>query len=342
MSLDVISFIESHFDKIKEVPSTEGQYRVSPCPNCGKDKYKLYINVDKRVFNCFSCGYGKGERIERLFYDMGSNPRDYYIDDGNDSYRPSKETAKVTPAWTKTLPIEFKDIIGNNSIKGRMAHEYLRGRGISDSLIAEYRMGFCYEGEYNDRIIIPYYENSELVYFTGRDFTGNLTPKYLNPSWEKNTFLFNYDRVKKQSLDTIIIVEGPMDILSVPDLSVCLLGKFLTFYQEDIIKRYKNIYIALDPDAITYAYDIAATINKLSNSSNVYVVRFQGDDDPSSVGYSGMMELLKTAELVGKDMVDVKTLGEKTDLVTKDRVLKTVGGETESDFSDFFATIGGS
>jgi DNA primase len=295
MSLDVLAFIEANFDKVIFVPSKEGQYKVSPCPSCGSTKNKLYVNVDKRVFHCFRCDYGRGEKIERLFHDVGADPKDYIIDDGTPYYDNSNRDAedKKPKEYVKLLPEEFRDVIGNSSIKAIQALNYLRSRGINDSLIAEYNMGYCYSGKYNNRVIIPYYEDKKLMYFVGRDFTGTQDPKYLNPEWEKTHFLFNFERVKKQSYDFIVLMEGALDILSMPDHAVCLLGKQVSEDQKKILNRYKSIYVMLDNDAILDAYKICESMGRYGGK--LFVAELPEGKDPWDIR-DNIWEYLKTAK----------------------------------------------
>lgn len=295
MSLDVISFLELNFEDIKPVTSRDDLYIVSPCPICGR-KNKLYVNVASKVFYCQRCNYGKGLHINKLFEDMGATIKDYFIDDGvDDKYykAPKKQTLEIV----KTLPVEYNYIIGNNSQKAIIAYNFLRNRGIGDALIAEYNMGYCSSGKYNNRIVIPYYEKNNLVYYVARDFTGNQIPKYLNAPWDKTSFLFNYERVNtKSNLDFIVIVEGVMDVMSMPDNSVCLLGKFISPIQKELLKKYEKIYVALDSDALDNEYELCKELYDIHSGSNkIFVVEIPEGEDPSSCK-DFMWELIKQAK----------------------------------------------
>jgi DNA primase len=282
VSLDVLSFLQTHFDIIDMVPSMDGEYKVSPCPNCGNVKKKLYVNVESKVFHCFVCDYGRGHRIEKLFRDMGVSPQDYIIDDGIEDVfvETPKTILPSVPFNPKKLPEEFRFLIGNNSIMGKKALSYVRDRGINDNLIQEFKLGFCYDGVYKNRIIIPYYEE-DLVYFVGRDFTESQTPKYLNPEWEKIQFLFNYERAKKD-LSFVVIVEGVFDLFSLPNNSICLLGKFLSKQQIHLLRRFKQIYVALDSDALSVAYDLCFSLNT-EGFTNLHIVKLPEGEDPGSL-----------------------------------------------------------
>lgn len=298
MSLDIISFLESNFDKVIPVSSKEGEYKVSPCPHCGNRKNKLYINVEERVFHCFRCGFDG--RIEKLFEEVGTDIHDYIIDDGTPAnISVKKDTPQPQEKKAKELPEEYRELIGNNSAKAIQALQYLRNRGLNDSLISEYKIGYCFSGKYNNRIIIPYYENNELVYFVGRDFLDVQKPKYLNAEWEKMHFLFNYERVKKSSRDFIIVVEGAMDIFSAPNHTVCLLGKFVSAEQKKLLSKYRKIYVALDSDAILDSHKLIESISSNYNGE-LYVVYFPEGEDPSSLG-NRVWDYLRVAKRIIPD-----------------------------------------
>lgn len=36
--------------------------RLEVCPKCGNDEYKLYVNVELRLWTCYVCGWGKFQR----------------------------------------------------------------------------------------------------------------------------------------------------------------------------------------------------------------------------------------------------------------------------------------
>ena len=56
-------YIEEHYT-VKYAGNSE--LRIN-CPNCGDRKYKLYINVDKKVFNCFKCSFTMKQGSKDVF-----------------------------------------------------------------------------------------------------------------------------------------------------------------------------------------------------------------------------------------------------------------------------------
>ena len=68
--------------------------------------------------------------------------------------------------------------------------KYLRSRGLDESDVLKWKMGFCSDGPYKNRIIIPSFNmNGDLNYFIARTFTDDWR-RYTNPSVSRN-IVFN-------------------------------------------------------------------------------------------------------------------------------------------------------
>ena len=117
----------------------------------------------------------------------------------------------------KSLSDPFdKSIIKEHAIR------FLRKRGFNSEDIDRYNLGYCSEGIYNNRIIIPSYDSDgKLNYFVGRDFY-NSSFKYKNPPVPKD--VIGFDLYVNWSLP-IILVEGVFDAMSIKNNSIPLFGK---------------------------------------------------------------------------------------------------------------------
>lgn len=59
-ALDLID-LTGWFETYADVKSTEvSEIRIKDCPICGNEKHKLYVNVEKRLWNCKVCDWGRG------------------------------------------------------------------------------------------------------------------------------------------------------------------------------------------------------------------------------------------------------------------------------------------
>ena len=106
----------------------------------------------------------------------------------------------------------------------------------------------CYEGDYRERIIIPIYENDDIIYFQARSLYKNSSTKYLNPVVEKSGIIFNKDNFNREK--DIYITEGILDAQSIGYQGTTCLGKTIT---DDFLKTLKTftdkkLVIVLDND----------------------------------------------------------------------------------------------
>ena len=88
--------------------------------------------------------------------------------------------------------------------------KYLHSRGVTKADILRWKIGFCFDGEYRNRIIIPSFdEDGDCSYFIARSYTGD-SYKYKNPRASKD-IVFN-DLFIDWNKD-LVLVEGVFDAL---------------------------------------------------------------------------------------------------------------------------------
>jgi DNA primase len=233
------------------------------------------------VYKCWSCfethgtsgslyslvkRYGTKEQLQQLLLIM---PEDYTP--------PEKKYQKPE------LPHQFISLLDvPPSFKPthifRQLENYLKSRGITETHIRKHGLGFCYEGPYAGRIIIPSYDASgKLNYFTGRSYCGQ-RQKYQNPEADKKTLIFNESLIDWTR--DIYLVEGPIDSLFVEN-SIALLGKFMGDMLWERLYRdaTANIYILLDGDAWSDAERLYWRLNGGKLHGRVKVVKLPEDKD---------------------------------------------------------------
>jgi hypothetical protein len=99
-------------------------------------------------------------------------------------------------------------------------------------------------GIYKDRLIIPFYdENDKVYYYQARDLVGNM-PKYLNRIQNKDKSLYNIHKINKDK--PIVILEGVIDCLYVEN-SIAMLGLSFTEYTIGTLKDL-DVHYMLDND----------------------------------------------------------------------------------------------
>lgn len=206
------------------------QLNIRECPFCHKKEYRVYINAETMVGNCFSGGcpqktwskwtFLKGLlglegrqlvlALHELAREQGWRPKvqtPLTIQDLNELSIP-----KSTPAWEMDPPVE-----------------YLARRGVFADLCEYFQLywsengaweyadprGFTGKQDYSNRIIIPVFDlDGTLVSFQGRDTTGQAEQRYLFPPGfaSAGSYLYNGYRVE-EGVKTLVICEGVFDVI---------------------------------------------------------------------------------------------------------------------------------
>ena len=271
-------------------------------------KPKLQVNIQTGKWHCWVSNQG-GHNLFQLFKKVGANRQEFRelskllgeTTFYNTKDEPGKQDIK--------LPDEFKSLSEpHTSIIKDHAMLFLKKRGITEQDIIRYNLGYCTEGQYQNRIIIPSYdENGRLNYFVGRDFYSS-TLKYKNPPIPKD--VIGFDLYVNWSLP-IILVEGVFDAMSVKSNSIPLFGKTILprLYQKIVEKKVKDIFIILDSDAFNDA--IQMTEKFVNEGINVNFVKLDGKD-PSDLGYKSMIsELDNSLPMDFKQIMEMKLYGKK-------------------------------
>ena len=221
--------------------SQKGKNYVSLCPFHNDHSPSLIISPEKQIFNCFTCRTGGNVFSFVMKYENVSFLEAIKIVAKKIGYDLKIKDLPQNTDIKNKLDYEIYDYamkyyLNNiNTIDGTKAREYLQKRGITESIIKEFKLG--YSGASKDtfyqlatkkgwdidtldklglinkvneniydtfinRIVIPI-ENlkGEVVGFTGRIFNGeDNTAKYLNTKeteiFKKSSLLFNYHNAK--------------------------------------------------------------------------------------------------------------------------------------------------
>ena len=277
-------------------------------PFVSHHKPKLQINVQTQKWHCWVSNVG-GHNLFQLFSKVGASQNEFdelrtILGDSNYS---STLVRSITKKEVLRLPKEFEPLWnGGDSIVKRHALSYLYKRNILDSDILKYTIGYCDEGAYRNRIIVPSYDSDGVLnYFIGRHFYGGKF-KYRNPPISKDVVGFelfiNWD-------EPIILCEGVFDAIAFKRNAIPLFGKtVMNKLQKKIIERkIKTIYLALDKDAIKDAIKISD--NFINSGINVKMMRFE-EKDPSEIGFKNLLPLIdKTEKIKFSDLMKLKLEG---------------------------------
>jgi len=279
----------------KGQPTSKGNYAFK-CPFCNHHKNKMEINLHtttkrENFWHCWVCG-AKGKTLLTLFKKIKASKNK--INELNLLVIPTKKE-ETTFSNILELPKEFislsniaKDKI--TQIEAKHALKFLKKRNLTQNDILKYNIGFCKDGTYSERIIIPSYdENGKLNYFIARSYKDS-DRKYKNPptsakdiiGWE---LFINWDA-------PIIFVEGIFDALTIKRNVIPLFGKVIHGkLMEKLMKSsVDRIYIALDNDARKDALKQAEML--MSYGKEVYLVEMEGKD-ANEIGFDKFLTNLE-------------------------------------------------
>lgn len=261
------------------------------CPVCsheikglehGDGKGNLEVNYKYNVYKCWVCAetHGTHGSIYKLIKRFGNKKhlknyellRPEQTEDGNNRvYKPVKLPEDFIPFKDASMGLKMTPYY-------KQAYNYIKKRNITDLMLQIYNIGFCYKGIYENRIIIPSYdEDNRINYFIARSHLNNTKMKYKNPEAQKEIIIFNEKLINWD--ETIYIVEGAFDSIFIPN-AIPMLGKFMS---EHLFKKLydnaKKIVIVLDPDAWDDAERLYHRINCGKLMGKVWIVKLEGDKD---------------------------------------------------------------
>lgn len=226
------------------VASIAGPEHICHCPlpsHPGNDAHPSFsLNVDKLVYNCFSCGGGGSltnlvSEITGLNYEESLNWlatfSDFAVFADEDLFaiqiQRILEKEEVGRIRRETqLPWFPKEILNEYTQQIELCYDWLRNRNISDSVIKDFSLG--YSANYFDgtnpypALVIPHIFLGEVRGWQARYMGEEPRPKSIQKYKSTNDFpkeftLYNYDRVAGTG-ETVIVVESP--------LTVCTLASY--------------------------------------------------------------------------------------------------------------------
>jgi DNA primase len=274
------------------------------CPFCNHHKQKLQVNTETQKWHCWTCNSG-GKKLTSLLKRLDvdrktiSIIREIY---GDSHYNPQNED-EGTKVFIQ-LPKEFISL--NEPAKGfnpeyKHAIHYLNERGITQKEIIKYNIGYCKEGLYSRRVIIPSYDvDGKLNYFVSRSYYPEEKMKYKNPPISKNVICLE-SQINWN--EPIILCEGVFDAITIKRNAIPLLGKFPSrlLVEKIFMSGVTDIIISLDNDAMTEALKSGEYFRK--QGINVKMMYLK-DKDAADMGYEKFYEeLKKTKEFSSEDLL---------------------------------------
>ncbi len=274
------------------------------CPFCNHHKPKLQVNTETQKWHCWTCNSG-GKKLTSLLKRLDvdrktiSIIREIY---GDSQYNPQLEDAdtKVFISLPKEF-ISLSEVPKGFNPEYKHAINYLTQRGITEKDIIKYNIGYCKDGLYARRVIVPSYNSDgSLNYFVSRSYYPEEKMKYKNPPISKNVICLDSQVNWKEP---IILCEGVFDAITIKRNAIPLLGKFPSkeLVQKIFLSGVSDIIISLDNDAINEALKAAEYFRK--NGIHVKMMYLK-DKDAADMGYEKFYEeLKKTKEFTSEELL---------------------------------------
>ena len=272
-------------------------------------KPKLQINIKSQKWHCWVSNQG-GHNFYQLFKAVGVSQSDWsdlkqYLNEQDDYYVVKTSTNQKIKV---SLPKEFKRLnydTFSTPLEKRCIN-FLKERGFDSNDIIRYGIGYCEDGEYADRIIIPSYDkNGRLNYFIARELYDR-GMKYKNPPVSKNIICFemyvNWD-------EPIILCEGVFDAMTIKRNAIPLLGKVISkeLMLALLDKKVKEAYIVLDGDAKIDSLRLSRDLESYGIQAKMVKM---DENDPNELGYDKISEKINnTNKLTFNDIIKSKLEG---------------------------------
>ena len=231
-SFDLEAYIEANFDKV--IPSGSYELRVDCfAPNgCAGDDTKahLWINVNKRAWICYKCGYGDHavqpgtgwiprfiadwegitvrQAIDRLLEAHIGTPSEDLAELLEQAFEDQETiTSSRAEPPTMDMPKEFHSLHKSTGLTSSKYKAYAEVRGFTPALQRMHDMRYCvspipslpkkYQNTFKKRIIWPIYDSEGVLRSAvARDMSGSKSrPKWVNwPDTEPSFYLWPMGR----------------------------------------------------------------------------------------------------------------------------------------------------
>ncbi len=216
--------------KRKSTPSGWISFNAPCCHHNGERQDKrsrggILFNNDGFQYHCFNCGFKSGWTPGKL---LSKNTKNFFkwlgmAEEevqklGLEALKNKEDLPKVEKVLNfnlveKPLPEECKSIndwiLEGNTDKELLAViDYISNRGMGWDW---YNWHWSAANGYKDRVIIPFYQNSIVVGYTGRKITDG-KPKYLTDA--QPGYVFNIDK-QADERKYIVAVEGQFDAIAI-------------------------------------------------------------------------------------------------------------------------------
>lgn len=283
------------------------------CPFCNHHKKKLSVNIEKNAWKCWVCD-SSGKKVFSLIKRFGEQEQINQWIKLDNSIKIEDFEQQIIDLFSKKskkkqallLPSDYV-FLGRKDLPtdSYAPLKYLKDRGITQKQIKEYKIGYCSHGEYENRIIIPSFdEEGDCNYFIARSYYPD-SLRYKNPPIAKSKIVFNELLIDFKK--PVIIVEGVFDALKAGHNAAPLLGSTLSnksLLRKRIVENNTTVYLALDADARKKQSKIIETL--LKDNIQAYIIDTNGYEDIAEMPDKVFLERKQNAESASADLFLIK------------------------------------
>lgn len=328
-----------------------GRNLKARCPFHQERTPSFVVSPERGTFHCFGCGEG-GDcltfvmKIENLSFAEAAEKlasRAGIKLEAQELSAADKEKLKLKEVLGLAAEYYHKVLL---SPAGAPALSYLKGRGVADKTIAEFKLGYApkagelaakakakgYSAEllakagltgkrgdfFFDRVLYPIFDTKGAVAAFGGRTLGDGEPKYLNspesPVFAKSRLLYGLSHglpaVRKAK--RVVLMEGYMDVMAAHQhglpLACAPLGTALTNEHASIIKRYaEEAVIVFDADSAGLNAAVRGAEILLAEGLSVRIATVPGAKDPDELLESQGLPALQSCLDAAVDLVHFKT-----------------------------------
>jgi hypothetical protein len=250
--------------KRKHTPSGWTSFNAPCCHHNGqgadtRQRGGLIANPDGGVsYHCFNCGFkaswqpgrNVSKGLRRLLIWLGVpddtiNKLTIAVMQENEGIAVKQQLIDIPTFNTVPLPDDAVDIAeylgASNSVTKHLSEvvAYMQGREL---YLEDYKFFWSPSMGYRDRLIVPFYNEGNVVGWTARTVQADKKPKYL--SEQQPGYVFNLDSQGPEKT-FCILTEGPIDAIHIE--GIALLGSEIKDQQALLINRLNREVIVL-PD----------------------------------------------------------------------------------------------
>lgn len=275
--------IEAVFEKLGIQGSLYkgGREILFRCPFHDDHKASMSMNTETTQYHCFSCNAGGSslktfiERItgEKIDFRQFVKEEDELIAKINTIYKTSADNI-LCYENDADFQLRFREEFSNfiPATKSDVAYTYLKDkRKLTDVTINAFRLKYAVRGDYQSRIIIPYFSKNTMLGFNSRligadkGFLKDLRYRYLINTVAFKGYIYNYENLVGN--DYCILVEGPFDLMWMVQCGfknvISTLTTRVDYEHIFNLTRFKNFIFCFDNDENEAGYKAVIRASEL-------------------------------------------------------------------------------